>query len=113
MAIDFARHGFRLMVLRADGTGVDSLRDQLRNSGLSSQLMGSQSYLPDSEPSLVRDFYELWIFCAEPLPQLWQAARTSLKKGSSIFWRFQSEAPPSWTVPLEVGLVYPIAGVRT
>lgn len=113
MAIDFARHGFRLMVVRREGVGIDSLRSQLRDLGLASQLMGSQSYHPDSRPSLVEDFYELWVFCKEPLPQLWQAARLSLKKGSPIYSRLQTEALPSWAVPLEVGPAYPVAGVRT
>lgn len=111
MAIDFARHGFRLMVLRPEGVGVDGLRHQLRTLGLSSQLMGSQSYLPDSRPSLVQDFYELWIFCDEPLPQLWQAARLSLKKGSQIYWCSPHDALPPLEEPLE-GLPSPLSGVR-
>lgn len=111
MAIDFARHGFRLMVLRPEGSGVDALRHDLRNVGLSSQLMGSQSYLPDSRPSLVQDFYELWIFCDEPLPQLWQAAHTSLKKGSPIYWRSQYSVLPTPEALLE-GLPTQLSGVR-
>ncbi len=111
MAVEFARHGFRLMILRREPGGTEDLRRQLRELGLASQLMGSQSYRSENSLSLAPDFYELWVFCTPVLPCLWQAAQVSLKKGSPIYWQSDFGSLPYPGDTLE-GLPASIFGVR-
>ncbi len=112
MVIEFARRGYRLMVVHQNSFDIPGLRLRLREMGLASQLMGCQSYSSDKAPALVQDFYELWIFADQASPLLWQAARTSLKKGSPVFWLAQTETVPPLGGLIE-SLPETLAGVRT
>lgn len=112
MVIEFARRGYRILVVHQVTFDVPTLRQQLREIGLASQLMGSQPYSADLAPSLVQDFYESWVFADQASPRLWQAARLSLKKGSAIFWSAQSEIKSPWEEIIE-SLPEALAGVRT
>ena len=77
MVVEFARRGYRVVVVHTPNFELLALRQQLRELGLSSQLMGAQVYGQNSPPSLAQDFYELWIFAGATSLVLWQAAQTA------------------------------------
>lgn len=85
LILELGRRGYRLMVLHDGSFAVETLRQKLRELGLSSQLMGSQVYQAERPPKLARDVYELWIFCESP--RLLPTALETLRPGSSVFWR--------------------------
>lgn len=66
LCLDFARRGFRLMLLHGDLDFNESCREALRELGLASQLMGSQVCASSEVPSLAKDFYEIFLFCGAP-----------------------------------------------
>lgn len=111
MVVEFARRGYRLVVVHSADFDLLALRQQLRELGLSSQLMGAQLYSPNSPPSLAQDFYELWIFAGATSLILWQAAETALKKGSGVYWSSEQPSTPPWGTPIE-NLPGTLRGVR-
>lgn len=78
----FARRGYRLLLLNSVPT---DLRTQLREAGLSSQLMGSYQY-GEGRLSLAKAFYELLIFCGEP-PFEASQIEPYLRPQAMVLWR--------------------------
>ncbi|MFA7483395.1 MAG: hypothetical protein WC314_23025 [Vulcanimicrobiota bacterium] len=62
--VEMARHGFRLMLVHQDIEFLRQTREQLRNQGLSSLLMGSFQSEAAQVPSLARGFYEAVLLCS-------------------------------------------------
>ncbi len=85
LGLELARRGYRLMLLRAEGEELPPIRALLAQSGLSSQLMGSGTYRPDSL-SLARQFYELVIFC-EGVPIEPAMLEPALRPGTQVVWQ--------------------------
>lgn len=66
LCLAFARRGFRLMLLHSESDFNARCRKALRESGLASQLMGTQVCAFNEVPSLAKDFYEIFLFCRTP-----------------------------------------------
>ena len=65
LCLAFARRGFRLMLLHREANFNVECRSLLRESGLASQLMGSQVCSLNEVPSLAKDFYDIFLFCRQ------------------------------------------------
>lgn len=83
-AVEFARRGYRILLLSRDQELFATVRQAFRERGLSSQLMGGQLYCA-GELSLAKDFYELALFCTTPQIEAAQL-EPSLKTGALAFW---------------------------
>ena len=111
LALEFARRGYRLLIVHQMHLDIQQFRDEFRRVGLASQLMGSQPYSQDKRPTLAEDFYVLWVFAEGAAPLLWEAARAALKKGSLVLWLAQQQIEPPWGEPV-ASLPESLAGVR-
>lgn len=111
LALEFARRGYRLLLVHQPHLDIQQFRDEFRKAGLASQLMGSQAYSLEKRPTLAEDFYELWVFVEEAAPPLWEAARAALKKGSSVIWFAPRQIEPPWGEPI-FSLPDGLVGVR-
>ena len=91
LAIELARRGFRLLILHDGRFPMPELRQQLRDQGLQSQLMGAHACSEGKAPSLASDFYELWLSSGPP--RWMDEACQCLRSGSLILWPAQHPAP--------------------
>lgn len=64
--MEFARRGYRLLLVHPDEAFRRECRRQLREQGLSSLLMGGQEPETGESWNLAREFYDLVVFCCEP-----------------------------------------------
>lgn len=64
--VEFARRGYRLLLVHPGESFRQECRQQLRGQGLSSLLMGGQEPGSREQWNLAREFYDLVVFCCSP-----------------------------------------------
>ena len=83
IVVEFARRGFRLLVVHSDEDLLRRCKTELRAQGLSSLLMGCYPQADAKDLSTAKDFYELFC-CFESLEGLLEVVRVSLRSGGFL-----------------------------
>ena len=78
LVVEFARRGFRLLVVHSNEELLSRCKAELRAQGLSSLLMGVYTQTDSKDLSTAKEFYEICC-CFESVEDVFQTLRASLR----------------------------------